>query len=83
MSYTEVNVNVNGAAESTQYFEENTETSKFANAILATQRFAYDNSDFDVEIYVLHHPHEQGIDCECIQYEQSHKPYWERKGDKK
>ena len=78
MGYAEVNVNVNGAAESTEYFDNETETLKFRNSIAATQRFAYDNNDFDVEIYVLHHPHEQGIDCECIQYVTDHNPYWSK-----
>lgn len=79
MSYAEVNVNVNGSAENSQYFDNETETLQFKNAISATQRFAYDNSDSVVEIYVLHHPHEQGIACECSQYVTDHNPYWSRK----
>ena len=30
----------------------------------------------DVELFMLHHPHRRHEDCECIQFEQSHKPKW-------
>jgi hypothetical protein len=31
-------------------------------------------SDAHVEVYLLSHPHEFGIDCECVQYAQDHRP---------
>lgn len=78
--YTEVNVNINGIAESPMEFLDNPKGQKeMENFIEATQRFAYDNSDFDVEIYKLYHPHVQGIECECIQYLSDHNPYWRNK----
>lgn len=80
MPYTEVSTVYNGCAEATYEFQETaSELLRMNQFIRDTQRFAYDNSDATVEIYKLFHPHPQGIECECIQYETDHKPFWSSK----
>ena len=80
MGYMEITTIVEGALESSVCFEGIDEIVKLNNHIQSTQRFAYDNSDMDVQIYKLWHEHEQGIDCECVQYLSDHKPFWEQTG---
>ena len=78
MGYTEIFVDVEGVAEETQTFNDEQEE-QMDNAIEATKQFARDNSDMLVQIYRLHHPHRKGFDCNCIEYEQDHKPMWSSK----
>ena len=85
MGYTEVSVIYNGESEGEPVVFDHDDKLyewKFGNYITATQRFAFDNSDATVEIYLLNHPHVQGIDCECIQYVTDHNPYWKQEGKK-
>lgn len=85
MGYTEMTVLYNGCLEGdSQVFDHSDKLYewKFGNALAAAQRFAFDNSDATVEIYLLEHSHEFGIDCECIQYVTDHNPYWKQKGKK-
>lgn len=85
MGYTEVTTIYNGAVESHyMYFDDIPQMQKeMENSIAATQRFAYDNSDSDVEIYKVHHDHSIDLDCECVQYLTDHHPFWKQEGKKK
>jgi hypothetical protein len=81
--YEEIIVVVEGVEDSRMEFDINDPIEKFRrqNHINATKRFAYDNSDMDVQIYILFHNHNKDWEhCQCIQYETDHKPFWEQKG---
>lgn len=80
MGYMEITTIVEGALEGSVCFEGLDEIVKLNNHVQSTQSFARDNSDMSVQIYQLWHEHEQGIDCECSQFEQDHKPFWEQVG---
>ena len=77
MGYTELTTIVEGALESTQTFTDE-QDEQMDNSIEATKQFARDNSDMDVQIYKLHHDHEQS-ECECIQFLTDYSPYWSSK----
>jgi len=80
MGYMEITTIVEGALEGSLCFEGVPGIKKMTNHILSTQSFARDNSDMTVQMYELWHEHEQGIECECIQFVQDHKPFWEQIG---
>lgn len=82
MGYTELTTVYEGAEEyRAEYNDDIPKDQKdMQETIAATQRFAYDNSDATVEIFTLHHPHVQGIECECVQYLTDHHPYWKQEG---
>jgi hypothetical protein len=79
MGYMEITVLVEGAAEEPQIFADGQEE-EMVNSLDATKQFARDNSDMQVDIYGLHHAHEQSEDeCMCVQYLTDHKPMWSSK----
>lgn len=79
MGYTQIDTIYEGVAEATSYFNDDQEQ-QMKDFVAATQSFAYDNSDAEVKIYRLYHNHDQGIDCECIQYVTDHNPFWIQEG---
>lgn len=81
MGYTELTTVYEGAEEYRAEYNDDIpkDQSDMANTIQATKDFAHDNSDAKVEIFTLHHPHVQGIECECVQYLNDHNPLWSSK----
>jgi hypothetical protein len=82
MGYMEITTIVEGALEGSLCFGERLdEIVKLNNHIQSTQSFARDNSDMDVQIYKLWHEHdEQNVECDCIQFETDHNPFWQQIG---
>jgi hypothetical protein len=68
MTYTEVNVVIAGAEFShNEYATEATLEAAFTSITEAAQRITE-----HVEVFTIVHAHEQGIECECVQYLQDH-----------
>jgi hypothetical protein len=74
MTYAEVTVIVAGALES----EEITFNQHDLDEFIATVREAAEIDGLPTEVHILHHDHDdptgEDFSCECVQYEQSHKP---------
>jgi hypothetical protein len=70
--YADLTIIVDGALDSEETYSDD---------LLLWHAIEYHKDDakshgYPTAIYVQYHEHEQGPDCECSQYEQSHQPLW-------
>jgi len=71
MAYADVDVIVNGALEESRTFHDETLMNHYIGEI---EDEASDHG-YLTEVYVVWHEHDDDIECECVQYLTSHKPY--------
>lgn len=68
--YDEVTVLINGAEAYRTEFTSATSGHKFLKRMAAEATA----SGYETEVYIMHHPHDLGLECECYQYATSHLP---------
>lgn len=71
MPYAELIFMVAGAEEERHEFSDETLITEYLNTL---EREASEGG-YRYEVYRLDHDHEPGIECECIQFAQDHRPY--------
>lgn len=79
MAHTEITLIVDGVLADSQIFVEGQE--ELIETYVEGMQAVGKMTPQDVEIYSMFHPHRAHEDCECIQYEQSHKPKWRNHDD--
>ena len=68
--YAEITVVCDGALESEEIYHDETLMTEALDAIREDSLA----DGVPTEVYVMYHEHDAGDECECIQYEQSHRP---------
>jgi hypothetical protein len=69
MGYTEATHIVSGALEESRIFNSDKEFQDWLDDIR-------ENASDDEQVFTVYHDHKLETDCECIQFETDHHPYW-------
>jgi hypothetical protein len=73
MEYYEITTVVEGALDEVRHFTTWTAASDYIDTVEAAAKA----DGLETQVYKLYHPHAQGVECECIQFETDHHPYAE------
>lgn len=73
MSYIEANLLLSGALSEEHEFATEEEFELWMAGVRAE---AAEDDWEEAEIFRIDHPHEPGIECECVQYLTDHHPVW-------
>lgn len=71
MAYAAVTTIVDGALDEEATLYDHLRLQEYLDALIAD----LEGEGYPASVYVQYHDHEPG-ECECAQYEQSHRPYW-------